>query len=94
MGVWGLVVLLVIFGALLRGAIAGSGAGGRACAVFGACALGSIVAVFLANNLNMFFIRQHLWLFYAHMGLYLGWIEARRLESAARSAAGQEEPTP
>ncbi|HEU4350256.1 MAG TPA: O-antigen ligase family protein, partial [Burkholderiales bacterium] len=50
------------------------------------CGLVLLTCVFVKNNLDHFFVKPGLWLFFAHLGLYLGQIE-RETRAAAQTAS-------
>lgn len=78
LGVLGLLVLFAIFGSILRELYVAGRTGSRLGIAVAATAIGMVVSVFVMNNFNMFFVRQHLWLFFAHVGIYLGLLRALR----------------
>lgn len=80
LGVWGVLLLGVIFGALLWRFLPATRSPDGECRALGVAAVAMVVMVFVANNFNMFFVKQNLWLFFAHCGLYLGWLERRRAQ--------------
>ena len=49
------------------------------------CGLALLAAVFVKNNVDYFFVKQNLWLFFAHLGIYIG--ELERQSRAQRAAA-------
>lgn len=75
MGPLGLVVVLAIFGmpavALLRQVAR------REAAPMVLAGLALLCAVFVKNNLDFFFCRSNLALFFAHLGIYLGYLDRR-----------------
>ncbi len=78
LGLPGLLVLLVIFGSIIRELYVAGRIGSRLGIAVSAVAIGMVTGVFVMNNFNMFFVRQHLWLFFAHVGIYLGLLRAMR----------------
>lgn len=75
MGAMGLVALAAIF--LIPAAVLWRAMKTRAAASSDAalCALVLLVCIFVKNNLDYFFFKQSLWLFFAHLGIYLGQVD-------------------
>jgi O-antigen ligase len=78
MGFLGALAVIMIFGApswvfwrVLRSSSAGEA---RAAAL---CGLVLVACVFVKNNLDFFFWQHNLWLFFAHLGIYFGALDAR-----------------
>jgi O-antigen ligase len=75
MGALGLVALAAIFGAPVvvfwRALRIDAAASGPAAL----CGLALLVCVLVRNNLDYFFVKQNLWLFFAHLGMYFGEID-------------------
>ena len=51
------------------------------------CALAMLGMVFLRNNVDYFFLKHNLWLYFAHLGIYLGEID--RVMSQGRPGASR-----
>ena len=77
MGVAGLAALLAIFGAPAMAFARSLHAPSIEARTAAICGLTLLLCVFVKNNLDYFFIQQNLWLFFAHLGMYLGEIERR-----------------
>jgi O-antigen ligase len=77
MGVVGLAALLAIFGAPAMAFVRSLHAPSIEARTAAICGLTLLLCVFVKNNLDYFFIQQNLWLFFAHLGMYLGEIERR-----------------
>jgi O-antigen ligase len=77
LGFPGVLVLFVIFGSIIRELYVAGRIGSRLGFAVSAIAIGMVTGVFVMNNFNVFFVRQHLWLFFAHIGIYLGLLRAR-----------------
>ena len=78
MGAAGFLALVLLFAAP---AFAFAGALRRAppaAAMPALCGLALLVCVLVKNNLDNFFVKPALWLFFAHLGIYLGQIERER----------------
>jgi O-antigen ligase len=75
MGFLGVLALIMLFGApswvLWRAFHSPS----REARVAALCGLVMVASVFVKNNLDYFFWKQNLWLFFAHLGIYFGAID-------------------
>lgn len=74
MGVWGLAVLLVLFGSLILPLLAASRKAAPHTAVIGYAGLLLVLFTVISNSFNFYFARQHQWLLFAELGLFFGWL--------------------
>jgi len=54
------------------------------------CGLALLGCVLVKNNLDYFFWKQNLWLFFAHLGIYLGAIDHARYSTLLTSQISSE----
>lgn len=85
MGVFGLLALAAIFGGPARLLARAYRSDQPRASGLGTCGMVLLAAVFVKNNLDYFFLNQNLWLFFAHIGIYLG--ETGRLDDTAGNDA-------
>jgi O-antigen ligase len=87
MGALGLAALLAIFGVpawLFARNLHNPSAEARMAAL---CGITLLLVVLAKNSFDYFFIKQNLWLFFAHLGLYLGALDARSDSKAFSTSA-------
>jgi O-antigen ligase len=75
MGFLGVLALIMLFGAPTRALWRALHGPSREARIAALCGLVMVASVFLKNNLDYFFWKHNLWLFFAHLGLYLGVID-------------------
>lgn len=78
MGVFGLIALVAIFGMPTFVFARHLGDASREAGIAAACGLVLLAIVFVKNTLDYFFLKQNLWLFFAHLGIYLAAIQRTR----------------
>jgi len=89
MGPAGLLALAAIFALPAIAFASALRSCGAAAAMPAICGLALLAAVFVKNNVDHFFVKQNLWLFFAHLGIYLGQIEgASRSQALATASTG------
>jgi len=86
MGPAGLLALAAIFAVPAFAFASALRVGPSAAAMPAVCGFALLAAVFVKNNLDHFFVKQNLWLFFAHLGIYLGQIERENRARALASA--------
>jgi O-antigen ligase len=85
MGIAGLVALLMIFGAPVLPLVRGLRAPPIEARTAALCGLVLLACVFVKNNFDYFFVKHNLWLFFAHLGIYLGEIDRNTLARPSRA---------
>jgi len=78
MGIWGFLVLAFMFWTIGRKFWSAMHSGDQWQAWLGQAGMLLLLVTLLSNSFNYFFARQHLWMFFAMLGLYLGWIRGGR----------------
>ena len=76
MGIWGLLVLAILFWSIGKPLWSALRTGNRWQARLGQAGLLLLLVTLLSNSFNYYFARQHLWMFFAMLGLFFGWIRA------------------
>jgi O-antigen ligase len=78
MGVWGLLMLVCIFWTIGQSLWSAMRSGGRWQVKLGQAGMLLLLVTFVSNSFNFYFARQHLWMLFAMLGLYFGWIRGER----------------
>ena len=78
LGIWGLLVLAIIFWSIGKELWSAMRCGDPWRMKLGQAGMVLLLATLLSNTFNFYFARQHLWMFFAMLGLYFGWIRGKR----------------
>ncbi len=78
MGIWGLAVLVFIFWVIGKRLWVATLSIDRWRVRLGQAGLLLLLITVVSNSFNCFFVRQHLWMLFAMLGLYFGWIRGER----------------
>ena len=78
MGIWGLVVLVYLFWSIARELWPATKSNESWRRMLGQAGMLLLLMTLISNSFNFYFARQHLWMFFGMLGLFLGWARAER----------------